>query len=190
MEGVAHEAASIAGQNALGTLIYFYDDNRITIDGPTAVSFDAEDKAKRFEAYWLARPARRRPSRTSRPSKRRRATPSSEEERPSLVIVRSHIAYPAPNAIDTAAAHGAALGEEEVRAARRRWASTQPSTSPSSKRSTSTWTPRARPKARRGVAGALFGVVRRVFQLAEEWDGRGAASPSPATKRRSPPSIR
>src|ERR671921_68683 len=51
MEGVANEAASLAGQNALGKLVYYYDDNRITIDGPTAVSFDAEDKGKRFESY-------------------------------------------------------------------------------------------------------------------------------------------
>src|SRR4029079_9014534 len=51
MEGVAAEAASIAGQLALGKLIYLYDDNRITIDGTTSISFSAEDKGKRFEAY-------------------------------------------------------------------------------------------------------------------------------------------
>src|SRR3712207_5770105 len=51
MEGVAHEAASIAGQNGLGKLVYVYDDNRITIDGTTALSFDAEEKGQRFEAY-------------------------------------------------------------------------------------------------------------------------------------------
>ncbi|MBA2443689.1 MAG: transketolase, partial [Rubrobacter sp.] len=51
MEGVAQEAASIAGQNGLGKLVYFYDDNRITIDGTTALSFDGEDKGRRFEAY-------------------------------------------------------------------------------------------------------------------------------------------
>src|ERR671935_1160708 len=51
MEGVASEAASIAGGLGLGKLVYFYDDNRITIDGTTALSFDTEDKGKRFEAY-------------------------------------------------------------------------------------------------------------------------------------------
>ena len=117
MEGVAHEAASIAGQNALGKLIYFYDDNRITIDGPTAVSFDAEDKAKRFEAYgWHVQHVEDAEDLEALEVATRNAI--VEEERPSLVIVRSHIAYPAPNAIDTAAAHGAALGEEEVRAAK------------------------------------------------------------------------
>ncbi len=118
MEGVAHEAASIAGQNALGKLIYFYDDNRITIDGPTAVSFDAEDKAKRFEAYgWHVQHVEDAEDLEALEVATRNAI--VEEERPSLVIVRSHIAYPAPNAIDTAAAHGAALGEEEVRAAKK-----------------------------------------------------------------------
>ena len=117
MEGVAHEAASIAGQNALGKLIYFYDDNRITIDGPTAVSFDAEDKAKRFEAYgWHVQHVEDVEDLEDLEVATRNAI--VEEERPSLVIVRSHIAYPAPNAVDTAAAHGAALGEEEVRAAK------------------------------------------------------------------------
>ena len=117
MEGVAHEAASIAGQNALGKLIYFYDDNRITIDGPTAVSFDAEDKAKRFEAYgWHVQHVEDAEDLEALEEATRNAV--LEEERPSLVIVRSHIAYPAPNAIDTAAAHGAALGEEEVGAAK------------------------------------------------------------------------
>jgi transketolase len=117
MEGVAHEAASIAGQNALGKLVYFYDDNRITIDGPTAVSFDAEDKARRFEAYgWHVQHVEDAEDLEALEEATRNAI--VEEERPSLVIVRSHIAYPAPNAIDTAAAHGAALGEEEVRAAK------------------------------------------------------------------------
>jgi transketolase len=117
MEGVSHEAASIAGQNALGKLIYFYDDNRITIDGPTAVSFDAEDKARRFESYgWQVQHVEDAEDLEALEEATRKAI--VEEERPSLVIVRSHIAYPAPNAIDTAAAHGAALGEEEVRAAK------------------------------------------------------------------------
>ena len=60
MEGVSQEAASLAGAFGLGKLILFYDDNRITIDGTTALSFDHEDKAARFEALGLARPACRR----------------------------------------------------------------------------------------------------------------------------------
>ena len=119
MEGVAHEAASIAGQNGLGKLVYVYDDNRITIDGTTALSFDAEDKGKRFEAYgWHVQ--RVEDSEDLEALEDALANARDEEERPSLVIVRSHIAYPAPHAQDTAAAHGSALGEDEVRATKER----------------------------------------------------------------------
>jgi transketolase len=117
MEGVAQEAASIAGQNSLGKLVYIYDDNRITIDGTTALSFDQEDKGKRFEALgWHVQ-------RVGDPEdlealEEALTNARDEEERPSLVIVRSHIAYPAPHAQDTAAAHGSALGEDEVRLAK------------------------------------------------------------------------
>ncbi|HZC18271.1 MAG TPA: transketolase, partial [Rubrobacteraceae bacterium] len=117
MEGVASEAASIAGQNALGKLVYVYDDNRITIDGTTAVSFDTEDKGKRFTAYgWHVQHVE--DAEDLEALEEALANAREEEERPSLIIVRSHIAYPAPNAVDTAAAHGSALGEPEVRAAK------------------------------------------------------------------------
>ncbi len=117
MEGVAAETASIAGHLALGKLLYVYDDNRITIDGTTAVSFDSEDKAKRFEAYgWHVQNVADAEDLDALEEALTNAR--DEEERPSLIIVRSHIAYPAPNAVDTAAAHGSALGEDEVRAAK------------------------------------------------------------------------
>jgi transketolase len=117
MEGVAQEAASIAGQHGLGRLVYVYDDNHITIDGSTAVSFDGEDKEKRFEAQgWHVQ--RVEDSEDLEAIEEALTNARDEEERPSLVVVRSHIAYPAPNAIDTAAAHGSALGEDEVRAAK------------------------------------------------------------------------
>jgi transketolase len=117
MEGVSNEAASLAGQNALGKLVYFYDDNRITIDGTTAISFDGEDKGKRFEAQgWHVQHVADSEDLEALAEATQNAI--DEEGRPSLVIVRSHIAYPAPNATDTAAAHGAALGEDEVRAAK------------------------------------------------------------------------
>ena len=117
MEGVSNEAASLAGQNALGKLVYFYDDNRITIDGTTAISFDREDKGKRFEAQgWHVQHVSDSEDLEALVEATRNAI--AEEERPSLVIVRSHIGYPAPNAVDTAGAHGAALGEDEVRAAK------------------------------------------------------------------------
>jgi transketolase len=114
MEGVSNEAASIAGNLGLGKLIYFYDDNHITIDGTTSISF-REDRGARFEAQgWhvqyvgdandlgLFREAI--------------ANAQAETARPSLVVVRSHIAYGAPHAVDTAKAHGAPLGDAEVRA--------------------------------------------------------------------------
>jgi transketolase len=117
MEGVSQEAASIAGQNALGKLVYVYDDNRITIDGTTALSFDREDKGKRFEAQgWHVQHVA--DSEDLEALEEALANARDEEERPSLVIVRSHIAYPAPHAQDTAAAHGSALGEDEVRLAK------------------------------------------------------------------------
>src|SRR5918997_1532668 len=117
MEGVASEAASIAGQLSLGKLVYVYDDNHITIDGPTAISFNAEDKARRFASYgWHVQRVDDVKDLAALEDALKKAR--DEEERPSLIIVRSHIAYPAPDAVDTAAAHGAPLGEDEVRAAK------------------------------------------------------------------------
>jgi transketolase len=119
MEGVASEAASLAGAFGLGKLIGFYDDNRITIDGTTALSFDHEDKGKRFEAYdWHVQHV----ADVNDLDALREAIRNAQavEDRPSLVIVRSHIAYPAPHAQDTAKAHGAPLGEDEVRATKER----------------------------------------------------------------------
>ena len=116
MEGVSQEAASIAGHLGLGKLIYVYDDNHITIDGSTEMSFDREDKGKRFEAYgWHVQRVEDAEDLEAIEAALRAA---KEPERPSLIILRSHIAYPAPNAIDTSAAHGAPLGEDEVRAAK------------------------------------------------------------------------
>ncbi len=115
MEGVSSEAASIAGHLGLGSLVYVYDDNHITIDGTTALSFDTEDKAKRFEAYgWHVQHVD--DSEDLDALRAALAAARDEVERPSLVIVRSHIAYPAPHATDTAKAHGSPLGEAEVRA--------------------------------------------------------------------------
>jgi transketolase len=116
MEGVTQEAASIAGQLRLGQLVYFYDDNHITIDGSTAVSFTAEDKAKRFEAndWHVERVA----DSEDLDAISAAIDAAHADERPSLIIVRSHIAYPAPNAIDTSKSHGAPLGEQEIRAAK------------------------------------------------------------------------
>ena len=115
MEGVTHEAASIAGHLGLGRLVYVYDDNHITIDGTTSVSFTTEDKGKRFEAYgWHVQHVH--DSEDLDALLGALAAAKAEEERPSLIVLRSHIAYPAPHAVDTSKAHGAPLGEAEVRA--------------------------------------------------------------------------
>lgn len=115
MEGVTAEAASIAGQLGLGRLVYVYDDNRITIDGSTTISFDREDKGARFAAYgWHVQHV---PDVEDLDALRAAfAAARADESRPSLIVVRSHIAFPAPNATDTSKAHGAPLGETEVRA--------------------------------------------------------------------------
>ena len=114
MEGVSNEAASIAGTLGLGKLVYFYDDNHITIDGTTSISF-TEDRGARFEAQgWHVQHV----DDANDLDALRKAIANAQVEtaKPSLVIVHSHIAYPAPHAMDTAKAHGAPLGEEEVRA--------------------------------------------------------------------------
>jgi transketolase len=115
MEGISQEAASIAGHFGLGKLIVCYDDNRITIDGSTAISFDGENHAERLAADgWHVQ--RVSDSEDLEALTAALSAAREEPERPSFIAIRSHIAYPAPNAIDTAAAHGSPLGEEEVRA--------------------------------------------------------------------------
>jgi transketolase len=115
MEGITHEAASIAGHLGLGSLVYVYDDNHITIDGSTTVSFTTEDKGARFEAYgWHVQHVDDSEDLAALEQALRAA--GEERGRPSLIVLRSHIAYPAPNAMDTAKAHGAPLGDAEVRA--------------------------------------------------------------------------
>ncbi|HEY1687407.1 MAG TPA: transketolase [Solirubrobacteraceae bacterium] len=115
MEGVCQEAASVAGHFGLGKLTVCYDENHITIDGTTALSFDGEDHVARFAAYgWHVQ--RVEDSEDLAEIEAALAAARAEPERPSFIAVRSHIAYPAPNATDTAKAHGAPLGEKEVRA--------------------------------------------------------------------------
>jgi transketolase len=114
MEGVASEAASIAGHLGLGNIIYIYDDNHITIDGSTDLSFASEDVCKRFEAYgWhtQALPDANDLNAISNAIERAIA----EDKRPSLIRLHSHIGYGSPHKQDSAEAHGKALGAEEVK---------------------------------------------------------------------------
>jgi transketolase len=115
MEGISQEAASIAGHFGLGKLVVCYDDNHITIDGTTSLSFDGESHTERMAAEgWHVQ--RVEDSEDLGALERALAAAREESERPSFIAVRSHIAYPAPHAVDTAKSHGAALGEDEVRA--------------------------------------------------------------------------
>jgi transketolase len=117
MEGVASEAASLAGHLMLGNLCWIYDSNRITIEGHTDLAF-SEDVAARFRGYgWNV-------ERVGDANDTERFAQAVETFRrtravPTLIIVESHIGYGAPHKQDTAAAHGEALGVEEVRLAKR-----------------------------------------------------------------------
>ena len=114
MEGISNEAASIAGTLGLGKLVYFYDDNHITIDGTTSISF-TEDRGARLAAQgWHVQHVADANSLAS--LRKAIAAAQAETERPSMIVVRSHIGFGAPHAVDTAGAHGSPLGEDEVRA--------------------------------------------------------------------------
>ena len=115
MEGVASEAASLAGHLKLGKLIYLYDDNRISIDGSTDISF-TEDRAARFEAYgWHVQKVADGNDVTAIDAAIQAA---KQDERPSLIVCRTHIGYGLPTRQDTSAAHGAPPGEEELNGAK------------------------------------------------------------------------
>ncbi|AZP21510.1 transketolase [Streptomyces aquilus] len=120
-EGVSAEASSLAGHQKLGNLVFLYDDNHISIEGDTATAF-SEDVLKRYEAYgWHTQrieptgdgdidvPALYAALKTAR----------DETERPSIIAMRTIIAWPAPNAQNTEASHGSALGADEIAATKR-----------------------------------------------------------------------
>ncbi|HTP22356.1 MAG TPA: transketolase [Solirubrobacteraceae bacterium] len=116
-EGISSEASSLAGHLALGRLIVFYDDNHISIEGPTSLAF-SEDVGARYEAYgWQVQHLS--DGSTLDQVERAAHTAMQVEDRPSLIICRTHIAPGAPHKQDTAEAHGAPLGAEEVRLTKR-----------------------------------------------------------------------
>jgi len=111
-EGISSEASSVAGHLGLGRLIAFYDDNHISIEGDTAVAL-SEDVGSRYEAYgWHVQHLGEDLSLERIEEAAREAM--SVLDRPSLIVVRSHIAYGSPNKQDTGEAHGSPLGEEEI----------------------------------------------------------------------------
>ncbi|MFN2153764.1 MAG: transketolase [Anaerolineae bacterium] len=111
MEGISSEAASLAGHLGLSEIIYLYDDNKISLVGPTDWSF-TEDVGARFRAYnWFVQEV----SAYDREGVAAAIQAAqAETERPSLIVTRSHIGYGAPTKQDTAAAHGSPLGQAEV----------------------------------------------------------------------------
>ena len=115
MEGIASEAASLAGHLKLGKIIYCYDDNRITIDGSTDLSF-TEDCEARFNAYgWQVL---RVDDGNDITAIDQAIINAKKDARPSLIICRTHIGYGAPNKQDKASSHGSPLGDEELAAAK------------------------------------------------------------------------
>jgi transketolase len=112
MEGVSHEAASFAGHFKLGKLIGFYDDNRITIDGSTDLTF-TDDTAKRFEAYgWQV--LHIADVNDLDAIDRAITEAKADTSRPTMVVTRTHIGYGSPKKQDTASAHGEPLGADEI----------------------------------------------------------------------------
>ena len=113
MEGVTSEAASIAGNLELGKLIYFYDNNHITIEGKTSLTFSGENVRKRFEAYgWQV--LVEDDGNNIEAIAKLIVQAQEEKTKPSLIIVHTHIGYGSPKQ-DTAAAHGAPLGAEDLK---------------------------------------------------------------------------
>ncbi|MEO3846805.1 transketolase [Streptomyces sp. B8F3] len=120
-EGISHEASSLAGHQKLGNLILLWDDNHISIEGDTVAAV-SEDTVARYEAYgWHVQRVEQKPNGDLDPEALYRAFQEAKAvtDRPSFIAARSIIAWPAPNAQNTEAAHGSALGAEEVAATKR-----------------------------------------------------------------------
>ena len=111
MEGVASEAASLAGHLGLGNIVYVYDDNHITIEGDTALTY-SEDVLQRFNAYGWHTLCVDGHHIDQIDAAVQEAV--KEQARPSLILARTHIAFGSPGKQDSASAHGAPLGEEEI----------------------------------------------------------------------------
>ncbi len=122
MEGVSHEAASLAGHLGLNKLIVFYDDNSISIDGPTELSF-SDDPLLRFRGYgWAAE----RIDGHDHAAIAEAIRQAQDSDRPNLIACRTTIAFGAPTKAGTAAAHGSPLGADEIAGARQRLGWSEP----------------------------------------------------------------
>ena len=118
MEGVSHEAASLAGHQQLGNLVVIYDDNRITIDGTTDLAL-SDDAQLRFESYgWEVRDLGEASEDTAL-LEEALIDAGEQNQKPTLLILRSHIGFPAPTTVDTPSAHGAITDDAEIAGAKR-----------------------------------------------------------------------
>jgi transketolase len=168
MEGISHEAASLAGHLKLGKLIGCYDDNHITIDGDTALAL-SDDTAKRFEAYgWHVQQVADGNDLEAIDIALRRAREVAD--RPSLIVLRTHIAYGSPHKQDTAEAHGAPLGVDEVKRTKAHlgWPTLQPFAVP--EQAVARW------RTLRERGAALHAEWRT------RWEAYRTAFPGPATE--------
>lgn len=167
MEGVSQEAASLAGHLRLSNLTWIYDNNHITIEGNTALAF-SDDVAARFTSYhWNV--LRVGDANDTDLLDRALQTALKETERPSLIIVDSHIAWGAPNKQDTSAAHGEPLGDEEIRLTKQRYG----------------WPPDAKFLVPDETRAYTDRSIERGRKAEEEWNARFAAykSAHPALAR-------
>jgi transketolase len=116
-EGVSHEAASLAGHLGLGRLVVVYDDNHVSIDGPTELAL-TDDAAERFRAYGWNIEVLGEAAEDLDALEAALLRAAEVDDRPSLLVLRSHIAYPSPDHTDDPEAHGYALKDESIRAAK------------------------------------------------------------------------
>ena len=119
MEGISAEASSLAGHLKLGKLIWLYDCNHVSLDGPTSLAFSTEDVGRRYEAYgWQVQHVEHGDTDTAAIDRALTAA-ESDTSRPSLIIVRTTIGYGSPKKAGTSEAHGSPLGADEVAATKR-----------------------------------------------------------------------
>jgi transketolase len=118
MEGISHEAASLAGHYRLGSLVFVYDDNHITIDGPTELAY-TDNVPLRFAAYGWHVLEIGEVANNLDALERALREGIAEDGRPSLIVLRSHIGYPSPKFTDSEKAHGSPLGADEVAAVKK-----------------------------------------------------------------------
>ncbi len=153
-EGISHEAASLAGHLGLSNLVWIYDNNHISIEGNTALAYN-DDVGTRFMGYhWNVQRVSDANDLDQLDLALRIA--QKEESRPSLIIVDSHIAWGSPNKHDTSAAHGEALGEEEVRLTKQRYG----------------WPPDAHFLVPEEVSRHMHQAVDRGRQLESQWNSQ------------------